>query len=260
VPANPKPCRLTTEQMIHLYSLGLGTHAIADLADRNQSTVLRRLQGAGVQMRPAHAPRLYQLDHAFFDVIDTEAKAYILGFFMADGCVIQHGVRKRLQFHLQLQDAPHLKKMARAMSMTHRIHVRPAYAELAWNSPGQFDALARFGIVPNKSLSGLRYPRTLREDLHRHFIRGLIDGDGSVYQDKFGLCGSSLELLADARDVLQGSVPRLKRLGQVCQPKDDPPFYRWHGYRWHAPALRWLYDGATIALERKLSVVKEHWS
>lgn len=260
MPANPKPCALTTEEMINLYNQGLGTYEIAVLANRNQSTIIRRLQTTDVKIRPAHAPRFYELDHAFFDVIDTEDKAYILGFFMADGCVVHHGPRRRLQFHLQLGDASHLEKMAMAMKMMNPVRCRRDYAELCWNSPQQVDALAHFGIIPRKSLSGLRYPHSLRTSLHRHFIRGLVDGDGSVHQDKFGLCGSSLELLTDVRTTILAHVPMAKPFARALQIKDNPPFYRWYGYHKHSVALHWLYDGANIALERKLSVVKEHWS
>lgn len=260
MPANPEPCNLTTKEMVNLYNQGLGTYKIAALANRNQSTIVRRLNDVGIKMRPAHSPRLYDLDHSFFDEIDTPEKAYILGFFMADGCVIQWGPRKRLQFHLQSRDVDLLRKMAAAMKMTNPIHYREKYVELVWNSPQQFDALARFGIVPNKTFTGLEYPHSLQDSLHRHFIRGLIDGDGWVCRDKFGLCGSSLVLLTTVRQVILDHVPLVRPLGRICLTKKDPNFYRWLGYPPQATVLHWLYDGASIALERKLSVVKEHWS
>ena len=46
--------------------------------------------------------RLNKLNHSYFDVIDTEYKAYILGFIFADGCIVDNfnGRQKSLRIEI----------------------------------------------------------------------------------------------------------------------------------------------------------------
>jgi len=245
--------------MVSLYHDGLSTEAIGVLADRDQSVVFRQLKKVGVEMRPAHGPAIYSVNHTFFDEIDTPEKAYVLGFFITDGCVVDHAGKQRLQFHLKLSDAAHLELIAAAMCLTAPVRLRPKYAELVWYSRPQVEALARLGVMPRKSFT-VGYP-ALRPDLHRDFIRGLFDGDGCIRPERFWLCGSSLHLLSTARQIVLDSVPLERTLPPIgSQERLHQPIYRWSGCKIQAPVLRWLYKDAYIALERKLSVVKEHWS
>src|SRR6202012_252825 len=65
--------------------------------------------------------RIYALDDYFFDVIDTEAKAYWLGFITADGCVragvISNGWQRHgLSVKLKASDSGHLEKLKADLS------------------------------------------------------------------------------------------------------------------------------------------------
>ena len=51
--------------------------------------------------------RKYALNETFFEVINSEEKAYWLGFIAADGCVY----RRTLSINLNIKDKEHLEKL-----------------------------------------------------------------------------------------------------------------------------------------------------
>ena len=52
--------------------------------------------------------RRYNVNHKYFEVIDTEEKAYWLGFLYADGCVIKTKTGSSLLLKLSVKDEEHL--------------------------------------------------------------------------------------------------------------------------------------------------------
>ena len=69
------------DEVINRYLAGKSEQSIADSFNCDNSTISRILTRNHIETR-FH----YTVDHTFFDKIDTEIKAYILGYFTADGC------------------------------------------------------------------------------------------------------------------------------------------------------------------------------
>ena len=44
----------------------------------------------------------YKVNHNYFNLIDTEYKAYILGFIYADGCISQPSGNRKLNFRIHV--------------------------------------------------------------------------------------------------------------------------------------------------------------
>jgi len=131
--------------------------------------------------------RKYTLDQTFFDVIDTEEKAYILGLIATDGNVSNNVV----SIELQRSDKEILEKISiivksnkPIMDTIHfdkrnnKFHLG---AKLSLVSTKMVSALAILGVVPNKSLTLSVNLSLLPSQLHRHFWRGAIDGDGAIF-------------------------------------------------------------------------------
>lgn len=131
----------------------------------------------------------YDVNENFFEIIDNEEKAYILGFFYADGCNQNNNGSKSISFTQLEQDVDILDKIKDAMESNHK------YCEMIQETNGkrkfrlQFysqklsDDLFNLGAVYNKSLI-LKFPTTLSEQLMPHFIRGYFDGDGCIWMGK----------------------------------------------------------------------------
>jgi hypothetical protein len=132
----------------------------------------------------------------YFDSIDTEEKAYWLGFIYADGNVSKP-TRKvgdkikayyRIEVSLKEDDLEHLEKLRMALDMeapvktSHTNFKQSTRARLGWNSKHMWEVLNSYGCTPCKSLT-LTFPNIdIFKDkrLIRHFIRGYVDGDGCI--------------------------------------------------------------------------------
>ncbi len=122
-----------------------------------------------------------EFDRSYFRNIDTEPKAYWLGFLMADGCVSDRARSGALQLHVHLQksDKGHLQKFHDAIGSSNKIHDCQASVRSSHSSDFLCNDLIRWGCTPRKSLT-LEYPAGMPCEMDGHFIRGYFDGDGSA--------------------------------------------------------------------------------
>lgn len=113
----------------------------------------------------------------YFDNIDTEEKAYWLGFLYADGAV---GLNKNIiELSLKLSDRNHLEKFRQALNcelVVKQDHYRSRF--MVTNKHLKKTLISK-GCTPRKSYT-IIFPNFLPVNLKHHFIRGYFDGDGSI--------------------------------------------------------------------------------
>lgn len=126
----------------------------------------------------------YTLNENYFDEINTQEKAYILGFIYADGFV---GDEKSNNVVIAINDLELLKEFAKELDFTGDIrktkkggfkNSKCGYC-INFSSKRIASKLRDLGLYPNKSLTMASIPK-INADLIRHFIRGYFDGDGSI--------------------------------------------------------------------------------
>lgn len=138
-----------------------------------------------------------QFNKQAFDKIDTEEKAYWLGFLYADGSI--GSSRNSVELQLSSKDKEHLRKFSQFMKYNGEIKNKfnkkdkdeNTYYEscrITFTNKHLWDALNTKGCTPRKSLT-LKFPDEClfeSKSLIRHFIRGYFDGDGSlgIYDNK----------------------------------------------------------------------------
>lgn len=170
--------------IIEAYQAGASAKEAAAQFGCAQQTCLNILRRHGIAARKtSETSRRYRLDESFFDWINSEAKAYWLGFVTADG-----GIKPDcIDMKLQARDIGHLKKMADAMQADHPISLKETkrgnksypYAHLQISSLRLLQALAQLGVGPNKSFT-VQPCLELPEHLLAHYWRGVVDGDGCI--------------------------------------------------------------------------------
>ena len=95
--------------------------------------------------------KLYSVNENYFSVIDSEEKAYWLGFIAADGNI---GGIYDFRIELQKQDLSHLEKLKVALNSTHPIKLTSKNTYLFRIVNKQFYSdLIKQGIYPCKSLT-----------------------------------------------------------------------------------------------------------
>ena len=170
------------------YNKRLTTCEIGKIYGVNKSTISQNMKRMGFKMRQVGSDRAnakYSVDDRFFDCIDTQEKAYILGFFLADGHISKQG---SLMFTIHKNDIDILKKINHELQSTYQIKIiKNNYADLVITSSLLVDSLKEIGFNHRKSYN-FDFQKVLSNVpsyLYNHFIRGMFDGDGSIKYYKY---------------------------------------------------------------------------
>lgn len=127
----------------------------------------------------------YPRDEFYFNKIDTEEKAYWLGFLYADGCVHSNNY----EISVNITDREHVEKFKTAIkAFNHSIteiqdkrfqNAKTLY-QFSIKDKQLHQDLIKWGCIPQKSLLINKIPNIPR-DYVSHFLRGYFDGDGSLH-------------------------------------------------------------------------------
>lgn len=140
-------------------------------------------RGAGDWMRK------YTFDKNYFDEIDSEDKAYWIGFITADGGIVKSGwgaEYKALSIQLSNIDYGHLEKFKKSIKSTHPIK-RLFHKDgrvgcrIIICSKALVRSLGHHNIIPQKTLKTIA-SSNIPNGLLKHYWRGLVDGDGSIWE------------------------------------------------------------------------------
>lgn len=135
-----------------------------------------------------HAPDIVNrkpsiLNKDFFSNIDSDLKAYFLGFIAADGCILEkNNDRHMLSIGIHLKDIELLEKLKEVLGSTHTIGFKKSTNSVFLNlsEPRILEDLLTFGIHPRKSLSLENLIPKVPKPLQYAYVCGLMDGDGSI--------------------------------------------------------------------------------
>jgi len=126
------------------------------------------------------------INNNFFKVIDTEEKAYLLGFHAADGTINRND--NGMVLLIQERDKEILDYFKNAFWITKDYYKYPSKKEthqnrlkLIINSKVNQQNLINLGFPYDKTHNMFALPiEIMPKELYRHFIRGYFDGDGSI--------------------------------------------------------------------------------
>lgn len=186
-------CMNNTEKIIKMYVEDkISAYQIANLLDISVSSIYHCLAKNNIPRRSnSQNSKKYFCNESFFEKIDSEEKAYWLGFIYADGYI----TGPNLGITLSESDKDHLCKFLKSISSTYPINTYKysGYKDVMASrvlikSSKMVSDLILNGCFYNKSLI-LKWPTTVSDELLHHFIRGYMDGDGSICisKTKYGL-------------------------------------------------------------------------
>lgn len=135
--------------------------------------------------------RTYTYNTDYFKQIDSEEKAYWLGFIAADGYLNKRG--NTVGICLDVSDTSHLEKFKISIEYTGNIFIRKSQfskehkitekSVIEIYSGELSKDIEKYGLDCNKSHS-LSTINNISKELIHHFIRGVFDGDGCFFFSK----------------------------------------------------------------------------
>lgn len=186
----------------------------------------------------------------------TPDSAYWIGFLMADGCIW----RNTVILEVGEKDKKHIQKFKEFMESEHKISERVIKREnkeflayrLSFANDKVVSDLEKHGVVSKKSLTAV----ALGLENNKDFWRGVIDGDGSLGEDKgkffIDLYGS-LPLLTQYKEYVlnngftfKGSILKKKSIYRIKIKNEKT-----------AELVRHFYQGASSYLDRKMETARK---
>lgn len=168
----------------------------------------------------------YYCNYHYFDHIDTENKAYIIGLLASDGCLYKRENHLGLwQISLQENDIQILKDIKKEIKAEHPIKIIPSKKErtknscvLSINSDQMYNNLLRIGLMDNKTwkLNLEELMTNIPKIYWKDFVRGYIDGDGTIVNSNKTTITSSHVSIAMPETTGKQLVKILDSIGIKC--------------------------------------------
>lgn len=189
---------------------------------------------------------IYNLDRSYFSDIDTEEKAYWLGFLFADGYVAKD--KNRVLLELSNVDKIHLEKFCKSLNYNGMVRsIKGNKSRVTCYSVEMAKDLIKQGCVNAKTMV-LKPPEEVPNGLISHFCRGYQDGDGSIFYriDQNRYVVSSLGTY-EVLDFIISNSP----INANIRKSENIWTFQFSAKDKVKDFLLWLYKDATICLDRK---------
>jgi len=180
--------------------------------------------------------------------------AYMLGFILADGCIIEgtyRGYSDSLKFGVQKRDVDILEKIKKELSSSHKISLCKNADHFSITNQVIVNDLKKLGITYRKSLKE-NIPNVPQKYV-RDFIRGIVDGDGSISFDKrnyptLSVCGGK-KTITFIQNHFLSKLGIYSKIGK----RKKIQFIFYIGYRANSAKdiINYLYNDSNLYLERK---------
>lgn len=245
---------LYTEQGKTLKEIGVTYKAKGD-------TISKLLKANNVEIGKKGASKNRLLDHQYFSMIDSEAKAYFLGLLAADGSIVlgTEGRSPYIGIELIETDKKILDLLKEELRLTsdHYYNKRKdrenGTYSLSFRSGKIANDLKKYGLVPNKTYEMDSIDLELvPKELHSHFLRGFIDGDGSIYESSgswhLSITGYSYAIIEQIKD-LGLTLAKIQESGKITK-YNNVHKYTYNGAKAKA-LIEVLYQDCHFFIERK---------
>ena len=216
------------------------------------------------------AKRKYSVNENYFESIDTEDKAYWVGFITADGSILHNKTHYALRIGLQVGDKGHLLKFNEHIDYAKSLKLVPSTKkngktyyryDLRIDSKKIVFDLEKLGIMPRKART-VKPCTSIPKNLLKHYWRGLIDGDGHICKDvrgwKIGLTGNEF-ITNGFRDFLLDNNIKSKAKVHIgsCYKGHCVHGIVYSGTKLPKSILKLIYIGSNIYLDRKMESAKK---
>lgn len=199
----------------------------------------------------------YAINHLFMDKW-TEKSAYFFGFVAADGHLLRKGGIDNItsiQFELAEKDMDILEKIKEALEAEAPIGKSKRHTCKFYVSNARiFNKLIELGIPEIDKTHQMKWPSKLPDEYYAPFIRGVFDGDGSVWFSENSLRSyfmGTYDLLEGIKKALPFSTDTISITYRGNSPKGADVYVFKLASQNTLRLYEWMYADATIFSERK---------
>lgn len=257
--------KITSDQIqdiCFLYTNGMSAKNILkkynDLI-KSEKTIIKIIKDAGYKIRNRGHISAF-INHNFFEEINSESKAYFLGWMISDGYVVKPKNKGYvIGLDVQSSDRYILEKFKECINLSDDVKiidsVKPItqyrksityQSRLSFRSEKIASDLSKFNVKPKKSFK-VQFPNFISNEFVPHIIRGIFDGDGCISGNLITFYGNQI-IVEQIQNILItelkiNKTKIIKRKGcysfTFSSKKDVASFYKY------------IYKNATIYLTRK---------
>lgn len=261
------------ENVCVLYNNGLSIINISKKLKMSKHKVRQILIDNNIEIKKRGITnRKYKVYHDYFDVIDSEEKAYFLGFLYADGYNNVKDSFIRLTLHEKdkeiLEKLNNLIQEKRPIATYIKKESGTKYLMLSIRSKQLSAKLAELGCGQKKTFI-IKFPKNkFNDNLTHHFVRGYFDGDGCItrYLPKgkktktyqFSIT-STEEFATEIINIFNDKLNiKINKLYERFPERNTPIRSIFVNGNNNCKKIKeWLYKDATIFLQRKRNIFNE---
>lgn len=250
------PVKTYSEEIVKKYLSGTGCTKLSREYSCGEGTVLDIIRANGYETGINH--RKYDIDHDYFESIDSWWKAYWLGWIITDGSNSETSLR------IQITDKEIVEKFNETFNgqapykfvKRRQEHHKDQY-KVCLNSVKLCQDLTNLGIIKNKTHE--TYFPDIDEKYWAPFLLGATEGDGSIIlrQNKRGDYQGCWSIIGNYRFML-GIAERMSRKLDISfkfydqkSAKDNIKILRTRFFNETIRLLDYIYQDAPFYLQRK---------
>jgi intein-encoded DNA endonuclease-like protein len=199
---------MNEKNIIEKYNNGHGTCELASEFNCHRSTIQKILKKNKIKLRKG-SPRKNKYNVNFFKEYNVFS-CYWAGFIAADGHIRYN--RKSVDIHLMKSDIEHLKKIQECTLFTGKIETDKKSCRIVFS--GEWfvkDLNDKYNITPRKSKT-IMFPNQMPDHFVSHFVRGVVDGDGSISNNKLTINSGSKTFLQEIHRHIKMNCALKKRI------------------------------------------------
>jgi len=249
--------RLTQEEELQVFGERESGHMRKDtllkwgISERHYKDIILKFGG-----KLKKVPTWCSFNVNYFEKIDSEDKAYFLGFIVADGCISE----KSNSIKIIQKETNVLYDFKKYIDFDGNIFTSKNrnISSITITSTKTKNDLEKLGIYSNKTMI-VKYPN-IPDNLQNHFMRGVFDGDGciSIRTDKrdnsqrgqVNICSGSYEFIREYYEKMVNYC-NLSGKNKIRCPKGTYYVVDWGGLSDVEKIYEFLYRDSNIFLQRK---------
>lgn len=239
------------QQIIEVFNKGMECRDIPNCLSVSGRAVARVLSEASINTKRRNR---YTLDESYFDVIDSQKKAYLLGLIAADGCVTSYNYIAFESIDRELTEL-----LSKEIQYTGEIRIikpgnyNPHY-RINFSSPRLASALSKYGVVTGRMSTGVYYfPKQI--EYLAAYVLGYFDGDGCAYVNK-GRSGGLVCIVGSWE--FNYELARILNMGSVEEHQLKKVYYwRIHSREHIENFYKFIYKDSNLGLQRKKQKIEQ---